>query len=87
MIVKRCSLLAVCVILVLAILLPSCTQKSTTTPTEQRPQDVELNLVGFIAGTSQQLKTDAIAEAEEGDEQYQRQLEKELKEFTGRGFR
>ena len=32
-------------------------------------------------------RTDAIAEAEEGDEQYQRQLEKELKEFTERGFR
>lgn len=63
MIVKRCLLLAVCMILVLAILLPSCAQESTTTPTEKRPQDVELNLIGFIAGTSHQLKTDAIAEA------------------------
>ncbi len=29
----------------------------------------------------------AIAEAEEGDEEYQRQLEDELEEFTERGFR
>ena len=32
-------------------------------------------------------QTNATTEAEEGDEEYQRQLEKELEEFTGRGFR
>ncbi len=34
-----------------------------------------------------QSQTSALAEAEEGDEEYQRQLEQELEEFTGRGFR
>ena len=29
----------------------------------------------------------AVASLEEGDEHYQRQLDKELEEFTGRGFR
>ena len=32
-------------------------------------------------------QTDAVTEAEEGDEEYQRQLEKELDEFTEGGFR
>ncbi len=31
--------------------------------------------------------TNAVAKAEEGDEEYQRRLEKELGEFTERGFR
>ncbi len=31
--------------------------------------------------------TKAITEADEGDEKYQQRLEKELEEFTGRGFR
>ncbi len=34
-----------------------------------------------------QSQTGATAEAEEGDEEYQRRLEQELEEFTGRGFR
>ena len=34
-----------------------------------------------------QSQTSAMAEAEEGDEEYRRQLEQELEEFTGRGFR
>ena len=34
-----------------------------------------------------QSQTSAMAEAEEGDEEYQRRLEQELEEFTGRGFR
>ena len=32
-------------------------------------------------------QTDAVTEAEEGDEEYQRQLDKELEEFNERGFR
>ncbi len=32
-------------------------------------------------------QTDAETEVEEGDEEYQRQLEEELKEFTERSFR
>ncbi len=32
-------------------------------------------------------QTSAMTEAEEGDEEYQHRLEKELEEFTGRGFR
>ena len=32
-------------------------------------------------------QTDAVPEAEEGSEEYRRQLEQELEEFTGRGFR
>jgi hypothetical protein len=31
--------------------------------------------------------TNAVTEAEEGDEEYRHQLEKELEEFTERGFR
>ncbi len=34
-----------------------------------------------------QSQTSAMAEADEKDEEYQRQLKKELEEFTGRGFR
>ncbi len=34
-----------------------------------------------------QPPTIATTEADEGDEEYQRRLEKELNEFTGRGFR
>ncbi len=34
-----------------------------------------------------QSQTSAVAEAEEGEEEYQRQLEQELEEFTGKGFR
>ncbi len=32
-------------------------------------------------------QTSAIVQVEEGDEEYRRQLEQELEEFTGRGFR
>ncbi len=32
-------------------------------------------------------QTDAVTKAEEGDEEYQRQLDKELEEFDERGFR
>ncbi len=38
-------------------------------------------------GRGRQSQTSAMAEAEEGNEEYQRQLEKELKEFTEKGFR
>jgi cytochrome c-type biogenesis protein CcmH len=34
-----------------------------------------------------QSQTSALAEAEEGDEEYQHRLEQELEEFTGSGFR
>ncbi len=43
-------------------------------------------LKGWIRrGKTQQ--TNAVTKAEEGDEEYQRRLEKELEEFTERGFR
>jgi len=38
-------------------------------------------------GRGRQSQPSAIAEAEERDEEYQRQLKKELEEFTERGFR
>lgn len=63
MIIGRRALLAVCVILALAILLPACAQPEQTLPPEQRPQNVKLTIVGFRAGTGQQLRADAIAEA------------------------
>jgi TRAP transporter TAXI family solute receptor len=63
MIIRRCAVLAICVILALAILLPACAEPAPTTPSEQRPQNVELTIFSFRAGTSNQLRTDAIAEA------------------------
>jgi TRAP transporter TAXI family solute receptor len=62
MIIRRYALLAVCVILALAILLPACAKPAPTTPSE-RPQNVELTIFGFVAGTGQMLRTDSIAEA------------------------
>jgi hypothetical protein len=50
------------VILALAILLPACAAPPTTPPTE-RPHNVKLTILGFLAGTSSQLRLEAIAEA------------------------
>jgi TRAP transporter TAXI family solute receptor len=61
MIIKRVVLLAVCVILALAILLPACAKPAP--PPLERPQNVELTILGFMAGTSSQLRVEAIAEA------------------------
>jgi TRAP transporter TAXI family solute receptor len=63
MTIKRSALLAVCVILALAVLLTACPGQAPTTSPGDRPQNVTLNLVGFIVGTSNQLRIDAIAEA------------------------
>jgi len=62
MITKRGMLLAVCVILALAILLPACAEP-VPTPPQERPQNVELTILGFLVGTSSQLRVEAIAEA------------------------
>jgi TRAP transporter TAXI family solute receptor len=62
MVIKRGALLAVCVILALAILLPACAEPAPPPP-QERPQNVELTILGFRAGTAQQLRADAIAEA------------------------
>jgi TRAP transporter TAXI family solute receptor len=63
MLIKRSALLAVCVILALAILLPACAEPAPTPPPEGRPQNVKLTLLGFVAGTTMQMRADAIAEA------------------------
>jgi len=63
MVIRRRALLALCVILAPAILLLACGEPAPTAPLEERPQNVELTLYGFIAGTSMQLRADAIAEA------------------------
>ncbi len=63
MIIRRCALLLLCGIIALAILLLACAQPEPTLPPEQRPQNVSLTIVGFRAGTGQQLRADAIAEA------------------------
>jgi TRAP transporter TAXI family solute receptor len=49
--------------LALAVLLAACPGPVPTTPTGDRPQNVNLNVVGFMVGTSNQLRIDAIAEA------------------------
>ncbi|MFC1992463.1 TAXI family TRAP transporter solute-binding subunit [Chloroflexota bacterium] len=63
MIIRRCALLMLCGILTMSILLLSCAQPESTLPSEQRPQNVKLTIVGFRAGSGQQLRADAIAEA------------------------
>ncbi len=59
---KRVVLLTLCLILALVILLPACAQPEPTPPGD-RPQNINLTLLGFRAGTSMQLRADAIAEA------------------------
>jgi TRAP transporter TAXI family solute receptor len=63
MTIKRCVLPAVCMVLALAVLLAACPGQAPTTPTGDRPHNVNLNVVGFMVGTSNQLRIDAIAEA------------------------
>jgi uncharacterized protein len=62
MAIRRCALLLVCVGLVLAVLFPACAGPAATTPSTGAPQNVELTVLGFRAGTAQQLRADAIAE-------------------------
>jgi len=50
-------------ILALVILLPACPAPELAAPTGDRPKDVELNVFAIMAGISQQLRVDAIAEA------------------------
>lgn len=61
--IKRVMLLTVSLIVVLAILLPACAEPATTPTPGERPQNIELTISGFSAGTSIQLRADAIAEA------------------------
>ncbi|NQT31197.1 MAG: hypothetical protein HQ588_02590 [Deltaproteobacteria bacterium] len=63
MTIKRLVLPAVCMVLALAVLLTACPASAPTTPPEDMPQDVDLIVMGFRAGTSQQLRADTIAEA------------------------
>jgi TRAP transporter TAXI family solute receptor len=63
MLIKRCVLPAVCMVLALAVLLTACPTSAPTTPSGDRPQDVELTILGFIVGTTFQFRADAIAEA------------------------
>jgi TRAP transporter TAXI family solute receptor len=63
MLMKRIALLAVCMILALAVLLAACPASAPVTSPGQVPQDVDLIVMGFRAGTSQQLRADTIAEA------------------------
>jgi TRAP transporter TAXI family solute receptor len=60
---KRFILPAVGVMLALAILLAACPGPATTAPVGDRPHNVVLNVVGFMVGTSNQLRIDTIAEA------------------------
>jgi len=60
---SRIVLLAVCAMLALAILLAGCPESTPGTSSGQVPQDVNLIIMGFRAGTSQQLRADTIAEA------------------------
>jgi TRAP transporter TAXI family solute receptor len=63
---KKISLIVVIgLALILAVLplLAACPGPAPTTPSEERPQNVQLTMCGFIAGTSMQMRADAIAEA------------------------
>jgi uncharacterized protein len=62
MTIRRCVLLLVYIGLVLAVFLPACAGPAATTPSTGAPQNVELTVLGFRAGTAQQLRADAIAE-------------------------
>ncbi|MBA7566015.1 MAG: TAXI family TRAP transporter solute-binding subunit [Dehalococcoidia bacterium] len=61
--IRRLALLAVCMVLALAVLLTACPASAPTVPSGDRPQDIELTILGFIVGTSFQMRADAIAEA------------------------
>jgi TRAP transporter TAXI family solute receptor len=63
MTIKRYILPAICMVLALAVLLTACPASAPTMPPEDMPQNVELNIVGFRVGTSNQLRIDTIAEA------------------------
>lgn len=59
--VRRVVLLVV--FMALAVLLTACPRLEPTTTSGDRPQDVELTILGFMTGTTFQLRADAIAEA------------------------
>jgi len=61
--IRRFALLAVCMVLALAILLTACPASAPTVPSGDRPQDVELTILGFVPGTTIQFRADSIAEA------------------------
>jgi TRAP transporter TAXI family solute receptor len=51
------------IIALIFVLLAACPGPAPTAPAGDRPQDVELVVMGFRVGTSSQLRADAIAEA------------------------
>jgi TRAP transporter TAXI family solute receptor len=63
---RKVSLIVViglALILAMLPLLAACPGPAPTTPSGERPQNVQLTMCGFIAGTSMQMRADAIAEA------------------------
>jgi TRAP transporter TAXI family solute receptor len=60
---RRIALLMACMVLALAVLLAACPGSAPTTSLADRPQNVELTILGFITGTTFQMRADAIAEA------------------------
>ena len=62
MVVKSLRLFVACFIVASAVLLLACTPPEAA-PEEDRPGNVEATILGWIAGSSAQLRADAIAEA------------------------
>jgi TRAP transporter TAXI family solute receptor len=61
--IRRIALLLVFMVLAPTVLLTACPSSSPTAPPAGRPQNVDLTILGFITGTTFQMRADAIAEA------------------------
>jgi len=61
--IHRRALLAAGMVLALAVLLTACPASVPTAPSGDRPQNVELTILGFVTGTTIQFRVDGIAEA------------------------
>ena len=78
---KKLVLPITCLMLALVILFISCSGAASTDTPEDRPYNVELTILGFITGTTFQLRADAIAE-DSADHPSRAMIDQQLK--TGR---
>ncbi|MBN1367348.1 MAG: TAXI family TRAP transporter solute-binding subunit [Dehalococcoidales bacterium] len=61
--IKRTASLAVLIMILSAVLLTNCRGQEQTASSEDRPQNITLTILGFMTGTTFQMRSDAIAEA------------------------